>query len=45
VALVERGGRVRMFHTAVADKATVNKIVRENIAKESRLQDHSHVEA
>src|SRR5215213_8565185 len=37
VALVERGGNVRTFHVAVADKATVTKIVRENIAKETRL--------
>jgi transposase-like protein len=37
VALVERGGNVRTFHVAVADKATVTKIVRENVAKESRL--------
>src|SRR5690606_33194396 len=32
VALVERGGRVRTFHVAVADKATVGKIVADNIA-------------
>src|SRR5690606_2165182 len=37
VALVERGGRARVFHIAVADKATVSKIVRENVAPESRL--------
>jgi transposase-like protein len=37
LALVERGGSVRTFHVAVADKATVTKIVTENIAKESRL--------
>jgi transposase-like protein len=37
VALVERGGNVRTFHVAVADKDTVTKIVRENISKESRL--------
>jgi transposase-like protein len=37
IALVERGGDVRTFHVAVADKATVGKIVLENIAKESRL--------
>jgi transposase-like protein len=37
VALVERGGRVRTFHVAVANKVNVTKIVRENIAKESRL--------
>lgn len=37
VALVERGGNVRSFHPAVADGATVAAIVRENIARESRL--------
>ena len=37
VALVERGGNVRTFHVANADKPTVSKIVRENIARESRL--------
>jgi transposase-like protein len=37
VALVERGGRVRTFHVAVADKATVHKIVTENIDREARL--------
>jgi transposase-like protein len=37
VALVERGGDVRTFHIAVADKATVSRIVMENVAKESRL--------
>ena len=37
VALVERGGNVRTFHVPVADKATVSKIVRENIDRESRL--------
>jgi transposase-like protein len=37
VALVERGGNLRSFHVAHADKETVNKIVMENIAKESRL--------
>lgn len=36
VALVERGGRVRTFHPAVADGETVAKIVRENIARETR---------
>jgi len=38
VALVERGGRVRSFHPALADGPSVNAIVRENIARESRLQ-------
>lgn len=37
VALVERGGSVRSFHPAVADGNSVNKIVRDNIARETRL--------
>jgi transposase-like protein len=37
VALVERGGNVRTFHVPVADQVTVEKIVRENVARESRL--------
>jgi transposase-like protein len=37
VSLVERGGRVRSFHPALADGANVTTIVRENIARESRL--------
>ena len=37
VALVERGGKVRSFHVSRADKVTVERIVRDNIAKESRL--------
>jgi hypothetical protein len=37
VALVERGGRVRTFHVAVASKEAVQKIVTENVARESRL--------
>ena len=37
VALVERGGNVRTFHVPVADQTTVEKIVTENIARESRL--------
>jgi len=37
VALVERGGNVRTFHVPVAGKLTINKIVTENIARESRL--------
>jgi len=37
VALVERGGNIRSFHVAVADKETVTKIVKENISKEARL--------
>jgi transposase-like protein len=37
VALVERGGSVRTFHVPRADKVTVQRIVRDNIARESRL--------
>jgi transposase-like protein len=37
VALVERGGKVRTFHVAHADKVTVAKIVSDNVSKESRL--------
>jgi transposase-like protein len=37
VALVERGGNVRTFHVANADKITVAKIVTDNIARETRL--------
>lgn len=37
VALVERGGNLRSFHVAVADKETVTKIVKENIAQEARV--------
>lgn len=37
VSLVERGGRVRSFHVAVATKENVQKIVSENIAAETRL--------
>lgn len=37
VPLVERDGNVRTFHVPVADKENVTRIVRENIAKESRL--------
>ncbi len=37
VALVERGGNVRTFHVAVADKVNVQAIVADNILKESRL--------
>jgi transposase-like protein len=44
VSLVERGGRVRSFHVPRADKATVIKIVRDNIAHESRLHtDESYL--
>lgn len=37
ISLVERGGEVRSFHVAVADQATVAKIVSENIHHESVL--------
>jgi len=37
VTLVERGGKVRSFHVPRADKATVKKIVADNIAHEARL--------
>jgi hypothetical protein len=37
IALVERGGSMRSFHVPAADKATVDKIIRENIARESQL--------
>jgi transposase-like protein len=37
VSLVERGGRVRSFHPATADGASVAGIVRENVARETRL--------
>src|SRR3954454_4726796 len=37
LSLVERGGKVRSFHVPVADKETVTRIVRNNIARESHL--------
>ncbi len=37
VALVERGGRVRTFHVASADKHTVQNIVKDNVSRETRL--------
>jgi transposase-like protein len=37
VSLVQRGGKVRSFHVPRADKATVSKIVMDNIHHESRL--------
>ena len=37
LALVERGGNIRTFHVPVADKITVTKIVRDNIAREAKL--------
>ena len=46
VALVERGGKVRSFHVETANRATVERIVSENVAKESRLHtDESHLYA
>lgn len=44
VALVERGGKARMFHIDRADKATINQIVVENVAHETRiLTDESNL--
>jgi len=37
ISLVERGGKVRSFHVENADKDTVNKIIGENIARETRV--------
>lgn len=37
VSLVERGGTVRSFHPERADKVTVQKIVKDNLAKEVRF--------
>lgn len=37
VALVERGGRAKVFHVAVADKATVSALVMKNVHPASRL--------
>lgn len=37
ISLVERDGRVRSFHVENADKATVTKIVNENLDHESRV--------
>src|SRR5439155_21624363 len=37
VSLVERGGRVGSFHPAAADGPAITEIVRENIARETRL--------
>jgi transposase-like protein len=36
-ALVERGGKARTFHVAQADQNTISKIMRENVAKETRI--------
>ena len=38
VSLVQRGGKVRSFHVDPADKATVARIVMENVHGASRLQ-------
>jgi transposase-like protein len=44
VALVERGGNVRTFHVANADKVTVGAIVAGNVNHESRLHtDESRI--
>jgi transposase-like protein len=44
VALVERGGSVRMFHVDHADRLTVMNIVRENVKRESELHtDESRI--
>jgi transposase-like protein len=37
VALVERGGEARVFHVAEANRATIDKIIRENVDMRSRL--------
>ena len=37
VALVERGGSLRSFHVANADKATVNAIIAANVRPEARV--------
>lgn len=37
ISLVERGGPVRSFHVENADKATVNIIVNESLARETRV--------
>jgi ISXO2-like transposase domain len=37
IALVERGGNVRWFHVAFADKRSVAEIVGDNVARETRL--------
>jgi transposase-like protein len=37
IALVERGGEVRTFHVAEANRVTVEKIIRENVHPKSRL--------
>jgi hypothetical protein len=44
VSLVERGGSVRTFHVAHADKVTVAKIVADNIDRESHFSFDAVVE-
>jgi hypothetical protein len=44
VALVERGGKARIFHVAEANRETVEKIMHANASYESRLHtDESHI--
>src|SRR3984957_97320 len=44
LALVERGGKARTFHIANADQNTVSKIMRENVARETRIHtDESNI--
>ena len=44
ISLVERGGKVRSFHVENADKATVTRIVNENLHHESRVHtDESRI--
>lgn len=37
IALVERGGKARLFHVVDANRVTVEKILRENVDRASRL--------
>lgn len=37
VALIERGGKARVFHVATANRASVERIVRDNVEKSARL--------
>lgn len=37
VALIERGGKARLFHVATANRESVERIVRENVDKSARL--------
>jgi transposase-like protein len=44
LALVERGGKARTFHIANADQNTVHAIMKDNIAKETRIHtDESRI--